>query len=407
MNYARKAIAGFSWQTLYKGGLMALAVVKIYFLARLLDPTAFGLFSLTLIAVGIAESVTQTGVNITILQSQRPITYFLNSAWVISIIRGFGIGSLMLGLGLFMQQYYQEPQLLGLVSVAALVPVIKGFINPYIVVLHKELRFFQDSAYLFSLSAVEALAAITLGVLTRSVWAMVLAMVISAVFEVIISFTLFRTRPRFSYLHSRGKTILENARWLSVSTVFNYLNENADNFLLGKIVGVAPLGIYQNAYALGHKTNYEFSKSAHHSTIPVFTKLVDKPERLARGFFRSLAALVGFVSVLSLPLVLFPAFFVEVLLGHQWLEAIPLVRPLVFAGILQSISQQSYALFLAKKAYRILNFHLISAFVLMVALVIWWGGQSQLQGAVMGILVSRLATLPIIVWGVVQCTRKA
>lgn len=385
---------------------MVLALVKVSILARLLGPEAFGLFSLTAIALGLTESLTQTGVNITILQSQRPIHYFLDSAWVISILRGFAIGSIMLLMGLVMQNYYQEPQLLALVAVAALVPVIKGFINPYIVVLHKELRFFQDSAYRFSLIVVESAAAVILGYLTHSVWSLVWALVISAVYEVAVSFFFFRSRPKFSYVHSRGKTILENARWLSFASVFNYLNENADDFVLGKIAGTYSLGIYHNAYALSHKPNYDFSKSAHHSTIPVFTKIANKPERLARAFQRSLLALSAFIFLISLPLFLFPQFFVEVILGNQWLEAVPLIRPLVLAGIVQSISNMGYALFLAKKEYRSMNLHLVFSFILMVVLILWWGSGGNLTGAVMGILASRLITLPLIIIGILRTTKS-
>lgn len=385
---------------------MLLALVKISILARLLDPEAFGLFSLTAIALGITESITQTGVNLTILQSQRSVRYFLDSAWVIAILRGFLIGSIMLVMGLFMQGYYQEPQLLALVGVAALVPVIKGFINPYIVVLHKELRFFQDSLYRFSLIFVESTAAIILGYLTRSVWALVWALVIGALFEVAVSFFMFQVRPRFAYVHSRGKTILENARWLSLAAVFNYLNENADDFLLGKITGTHSLGIYHNAYALSHKPNYDLSKSAHHSTIPVFTKLAQKPERLSRAFHRSLLALLALVICASLPVLLFPQFFVELILGEQWLAVIPLVRPLVIAGILQSISNMGHALLLAKKQYQIMNAHLISSFVLMAGLIIWWGNQTHLAGAVNGILVSRIVTLPLIGLGILRATKR-
>lgn len=406
VSYTRQALAGFSWQTIYKGLLMIVTLVKISILARLLSPEAFGLFSLTLIAIGLTESVTQTGVNITLLQSKRSISYFLDSAWVIAILRGFAIGSLMLVLGMFMQHYYQEPQLLALISVAALVPVIKGFINPYIVVLHKELRFFHDSAYRFSLIFFESLVAIVLGYLLQSVWALVLALVAGALLEVLISFIAFKTRPHFAYVKSRGKTILDNAKWLSLATVFNYLNENADDFLLGKIVGTHFLGIYHNAYSLSHKANYDFSKSAHHSTIPVFTKIADKPARLRKAFLRSLIGLIGFISLVSLPLLLFPQFFVELILGQQWLDAVPLVRPLVFAGIVQSISNQGYALFLAKKKYQVMNLHLLTTLILMVILIIWWGASAHLLGAVMGILVARLVTLPIIIIGILKAIKK-
>jgi O-antigen/teichoic acid export membrane protein len=98
---------------------------------------------------------------------------------------------------------------------------------------------------------------------------------------------------------------------------------------------------------------------------------------------------------------------VELLLGSQWVDVIPLVRPLVLAGILQSVSQFSYSLFFAKKEYGVLNLHLVTAFILMAWLIIWWGGQAHLQGAVMGILVSRAVTLPLIVIGIIRATRKS
>jgi len=402
VNYTQKTLAGFSWQTLYKGLLVGVAMIKMYILARLLNPEAFGLFSLTAITLGITESLTQTGINVTILQSKQSVKYFLDTAWVIAIIRGFAIGSIMLLMGLFMQGYYHEPKLLGLITVAALVPVIKGFINPYIVTLHKEMQFFQDSVYRFSLVLVESLAAVILGMLTHSVWSLVWALVISAIYEVIISFIFFQLKPKFAYIPSKGKTILNNAKWLSISTVLNYLNENADDFVLGKIFGTHALGIYHNAYAMSHKANYDFSKSAHHSTLPAFAQLADSPMRLHRAFLRSLFALVAFISFASLPLILFPKFFVTFVLGNQWLEVIPLVRPLVFAGILQSVSNLSYALFLARKQYKILNFHLMTTLSIMFILIIWWGNSYQLLGGVYGILVARFIGLPLILVGILR-----
>jgi len=402
MGYAKKTLIGFSWQTIYKAILVGVAIVKMYFLARLLDPQAFGLFSLTAITLGITESLTQTGINVTILQSKDSIKSFIDTAWVVAIIRGFIIGSIMLLMGIFMQQYYQEPQLLVLIAVAALIPIIKGFINPYIVVLHKEMRFFQDSLYRFSLIFVESLAAIILGFLTHSVWALILALIIGAIYEVIVSFVFFKLKPKFAYLPSKGKSILQNAKWLSVSTVLNYLNERADDFVLGKMFGTHSLGIYSNAYSLGHKPNYDFSKSAHHSTLPAFTQLVDSPLRLQRAFYRSLFALIALISFASLPLILFPGLLIELVLGDQWLAAIPFVRPLVFAGIIQSISNQGYALFLARKQYKIMNLHLVTSLILMILLIIWWGSTNQLLGAVYGILVARALALPLVFIGILN-----
>lgn len=400
MGYTQKAIAGFGWQTSLKILTNLIAVVKIYFLARLLTPNDFGLFSLTAIVLGITESMTQTGINLTIIQSKQSVKYFLDTAWVIAILRGLIIGIIMVLLAMGASSIFNEPRLLPLISVAALIPVIKGFINPAIIHLHKEMKFFRDSLYRFSLVAVGALTAVGLAYLTRSVWSLILALIVSAIWEVIISFLFFKLRPLFNYRPIRGKIIFRNAKWLSFAALFNYLNENIDDFILGKLVGIHQLGLYHNAYALSHSTSLEISKSSYHGTIPILTKIVHDTKRLTRAFIRSFGATIAIALALSIPIYLFPDIIIKLLLGDQWLGAIPLVRPLVIAGIFQAISMQGYTLFLAKKDYLILNFHLAVSLTLMVGLMIILGRSQGLMGAVAGLVIARLVALPIIFWGI-------
>jgi len=395
MNYTKRAISGFSWQTVLKFSTYFLSMVKIYFLARLLDPSDFGLFSLVAVALGISESITQTGVNLTILQSKHSVKYFLNTAWVIAIVRGFIIGSLMILLGIGIRHTHNEPKLITITALAALIPVIKGFINPYIVIMHKKMMFFQDTIYRFSFLAVEILMSIAFGFWLKSAYALVWAMISSAIFEVIISFIFFKEKPVFEYIHSRAKMIFANTKWLSIGSLFNYLNENLDDFVIGKITSTYALGIYHNAYSLTHKANYQFSKSVHHGTIPIFTRMTGDLPRLRKAFFKTLGAYVLIVSLVSAPFFVFPELIVELLMGEKWLEAVPLMVPLVLAGITHGIIAVCYTLFLAKKKYKFLNLHLVFNLVLMTTLIIILGQRTGLSGSVQGILISRLCSLPL------------
>ena len=65
MSYSKQAISGFSWQTLMKIFAALISLIKISILARLLSPNDFGLFSLTVIALGLSEAAAQTGINVT------------------------------------------------------------------------------------------------------------------------------------------------------------------------------------------------------------------------------------------------------------------------------------------------------------------------------------------------------
>lgn len=399
MGYTKHAVSGFSWQLVLKLAIAGITLIKVFFLARLLDPNAFGLFSLISIALGVSEATTQTGVNVTIVQSKRTMQYFVDTAWVIAIIRGLVIGSLMVVLGWLMSIFYNQPELFLLIGLASLVPVIKGFINPSIVLMQKELNFFADSGYRFSLVVIEGILAICLALILKSVMAMILALVGAAILEVVISFIFFSIKPQFHYVRSSGELIFRNAKWLSFSSLFSYLHENLDNVMVGKLTSTTALGVYHNAYGLGHKVNYDFVKSANHSTFPIFTKLATEPERALRAFLRSTGAMMTVAFLASIPLFLFPGFFVRLILGDKWLDAIPLIRWLVMAGFLQGLTSLMYNYLIAIKSYFIMNLHLMLTVILMVLLLLVLAPSSGLLGAVIAIFVSRLVTLPIIIVG--------
>lgn len=402
MGYQKHAIAGFSFSTIQKFFTAGLSVVKIFILARLLSPEQFGLFSLIMIALGTTESFTQTGANITILQSKQPIRYFLDTAFVISIIRGFIIGSLMIVMGYLMANYYDEAQLLLMIAVAALVPIIKGFINPAIVTWQKNFQFARDSLYTSLRLSFEAIVQILLALWLHSVWALVFGVILAAAFEVLISFIMLKERPIFHYIKSRGTQIFQNARWLSLSSLLNYLNDNVDNFLLGKIVGTHRLGIYHNAYALSHKVNYDLSKSAYHGVMPIFSKLSQDGEevRLKRAFYRAVWSTLLITSLLSLPLIFFPKLVVNLLLGPAWLESVEILRFLTLAGLIHTIANLSYSLLIAKKQYFYLNLHMFCSLLLMIIFILILGNSHGLIGAVIGIVLARSLTLPITLYGV-------
>src|SRR5690348_7551898 len=124
MGYAQHALRGAGWNGVLKVVSVLFIAAKIFVLAHLLSPSDFGLFSLVAIALGIVEATTETGINTTIIQSQRSIEYFIDTAWVIAILRGMVISILMILIGAGIQQYYHQQQLFFLVAIASLVPFI-------------------------------------------------------------------------------------------------------------------------------------------------------------------------------------------------------------------------------------------------------------------------------------------
>ena len=115
---------------------------------------------------------------------------------------------------------------------------------------------------------------------------------------------------------------------------------------------------------------------------------------------------MGLLTLFSLPLLLFPGLIVDLILGDQWLSATPLLRFLVLAGLLQSLSTQLYNFQIAHKKYNVMNIHLLTSVVTMICLMLVFTPRYGLLGAAGAIFASRLISLPIIGWGVVQSIRQ-
>ncbi len=395
----RQVITGFGWSSSAAMFSSVVALIKIIILARLLTKFDIGLISLTTIALGVIEATTETGVNVTILQSKKKIEYFLDTAWVIAIARGVCIAIIMIVLAFFLQEFFEQPELLPLISLAALIPVIKGFINPSIIVFYKQLRFGLDTAYRSAPLFLDAIMAVTLAYFLRSAVAIPLAMIIAALFEVTLSFILSKHRPKFRYQGDRAKVIFKQARSLSLSALLSYLNENADNFSIGKLTGVSTLGVYDTMYKLGHKLSAQFAKSFHYGALPVMTQISDNQTLLRRTFWRTITLSVGLSSVIAVFLILFAQPLIAFGLGETWLEGLPLIKWLVLAGVIQSLSLGASSLLIAKKRYFYMNFHGIAAISTMIILIVYLTPLYGIEGSAAAIFFSRLISLPIILIG--------
>ncbi|MEX0895981.1 MAG: oligosaccharide flippase family protein [Patescibacteria group bacterium] len=396
MGYTKNAISGFSWQTVLTITTAAITTGKLMILARLLTQNDFGLFAYVIIALGLTESLTQTGVNVTLLQAKRSLTEYINTAWIISIFRGLLIAAVMTVLGLAMSSFFAEPTLWLLIGTASLIPIIKGFINPYIISYQKELAFFKESAFRLSLITIEALATIAFVWYWRSVSGMIVGMMIAAAAEVLLTFCIFKCRPVWQYSRDRAREIFHNARGLSLGAALHYINEHVDDIILGRSLGTASLGVYHNAYALGHRPTYGFAQALTHSTLPVFVRIAEDTSRLRKAYLRSSVGLGGLAGLGMLVAVLFPDIVVRIILGDGWLDVVPVLPWLAVAGFIEAQTAMGYTVLIALKKYWLMNIHRILGIIILIpSLVIglsWFG----IVGAGIAWVLSRIVITPIL-----------
>src|SRR3989344_8426054 len=127
MGYTKDTIKGISWIGVLRFSTRGVSFFRTVVLARLLSPIQFGVFGIAILITALLEVLTETAVNVFLIQEKEDIEKYINSAWVISILRGILISILILLSSKFVSDFFHSPESLFLLQLISLVPLIRGF----------------------------------------------------------------------------------------------------------------------------------------------------------------------------------------------------------------------------------------------------------------------------------------
>lgn len=394
MGYTGTAIKGISWSWILTASTRIVSLSRTIVLARILLPSQFGIYGIGLLILALLEILTETGINIFLIQKKDSIEKYINSAWVISILRGILISLTIFITAPFVSNFFNEPNAKELLMLFGLAPLIRGFINPSIVKFQKELRFDKELWFRASILLFDSLVAIALAFYTGSVLSLAAGLVSGAILEVVLSFIFINPKPKLSFQKNQLFDIFNSGKWITMSGIFNYLYHNLDNIIVGKLLGTTNLGLYVMAYNISRLPITDVSDVISKVTFPVYSLISGDKLRLRKAFLKSLM-LISFVSVsFGLALILFTRELVIFILGVKWIGIIDALKVLVLFGVIRAISGSSSALLLSVgKQKQVSVVTLVSTLglgITIIPLVQLYG----LVGAGISALIGTLAALP-------------
>ena len=156
----------------------------------------------------------------------------------------------------------------------------------------------------------------------------------------------------------------------------NYFSRNADNVVVGRVLGPTPLGYYQMAYNLFLFPIQNISSVLAQVLNPSFAKIQFDNARFRSAYVRScmLIGLITFPIMAGLGVIVNP--FIYTVMGPKWAPVIPLLTILVPVGFCQSIQGTVGQIYVAKgRTDWMFRWGLSAAIVFVIAFVIGvrWG----------------------------------
>lgn len=235
-------------------------------------------------------------------------------------------------------------------------------------------------------------------VILKSPYGLVWGLIAGAIFEVFFTFGLVKPWPKFIFDFTKTKRVLNRGKWVTLFGVFDYLYTQSDNIIVGRILGVAPLGIYQNAYKISTAPLTEVGDVFFRVTFPVFSKISSDAKRLRAAFIKNTLVNFCLMGLGGLFIFFFATPIVQILLGSGWESAIPVVKLLSILGVVRGVAGSTNSLLVAKENQK------YSAIVTLVSTLGLWItilpliDMYGILGAGLAAIVGTLISLPFTVY---------
>ena len=308
---------GMAWA----GGLrVAMQIVRFagnVALARLLQPSDYGLVAIVTAVNGFASLLTELGLAGAVVHARHLTDRFLSTAFWVNAVTGVVLtATVMLAAGPI-ASFYDQPELVPLLRIASLGFTLSvGAIH--LGVLQRALRFGR----LGTIELVGALATLvtSLALATAGVgaYSLVIGPVVGAIVTTFGYWFSARWWPRHPPDRRSLRELWRFSGGLTAFNLVNYWSRNADNLLIGKFASAAALGYYGKAYSLMMLPLNEVSNVISRVMFPALVEVRDNPERFRRAWLKT----VRLALLLSMPFsvgvtVTAPA-LVLTLFGPQW-----------------------------------------------------------------------------------------
>jgi len=372
-----------------------LTVIKLGIIARILSPNELGIYGLALLMLSLFEILSETGINVFFIQEMKPLRKYLDSAFAVSIIRGVLISLFLLISAKFISNYFNSPNSLVYIYIISLVPFIKGFINPSIVRFQKELKFNLEFSIRIIIFLVDTVVAIILVIIFRNATGLILGMVCGALTELFMSHILIKPRPCLNYEIYKIRHILRRGKWITLAGVIQYLYLNIDNFIVAKVFGSLPLGLYQMSNKISTIPVTEVSDIFNKVTFPVFMKLATDINRLKKAYFKIILSMGLLLAFVSLILYFYTQQIVLFVFGNNWIPIVGIVKILAIYSFVRSVLNENIPLFYSVKKQEYFTYTALASILIILASMFPLIKIYGINGIAYSMLFGTLLTIPI------------
>jgi len=316
-------------------------------LARLLLPEVFGIIGFATVFIGMVQVFCDLGMSAALIQRKEKdlrlvdydTAYWAGLGWglFLAVVLSTIVGPIA-------ANFYNERILIVIIPVLSISLILRNLQVVHIVKITREMEF-KKIVLPRNIARVSASSiAIIMALTGFGVWSLVFQSVATDLLLVFIYGYVNPWKPALRFSKSSFKNIFGFGVYTTGTNIFNYLTNNFDYLLIGKLLGAHALGIYTLGYNVTYIVRGQIMDVINSVFYPVYGKLQDDLETTRRYYFK----VIKYNCIVSYPLmvgiILLAKPLVEFGLGEKWSESVLPMQIMAAAGLIHLLTSSNTVL---------------------------------------------------------------
>lgn len=325
------------WLVWSRGIIQVISFASTIFVARILQPSDYGIMALATIFTGVLLLISEVGLGAAVMQFRDLSEGELNLCfWFTVVFSLISYGALFIA-SPYIAEWFAVPALelvlrwLGLVMPIEAVHIVPDGI------LRKLLEFEKISRADLISTAMTIPVVFSLAWLGYGVWALVAASLAKSGIRTLVTLNLLRWCPGISIDTGRARVIMHFSLGIFGSNTLYSLYEQSDSFILGKIAGERTLGLFTMAKDLALLPVTRIAAVVNQLMVPLMAELQAKPAEMSAYLLRVMRLVAAIVIPISVGFALVAEDVVRVILTDKWLAIVPILQVMCFSAVIKGI----------------------------------------------------------------------
>ena len=333
-----KGIQAFVWDILGKLGTKASSLIVTIFLARLLEPSDFGMIAIIMVIVSIATIFSDVGLGGALIQRRRALQIHYSSVFIFNIIAGLALTLLTFFSASWIASFFNNPQLIPLIQVMSFLFSLSALHAVQSVLLRKELNYKLLTKVDLIASITSGIIGIILAILGAGVWSLV-AQLLSR--EIIINIVIWSKTtwiPTLAFSFKALRQLWSYGLHMFLAGLLDTIFERLDYIIIGRLFTPSTLGFFHQAKQLNMFVIQFSSGSLMSVLFPVLSKIQKDIKKFRRVIVKS-TGIICFVAFFLLgELYLVADELIILLFGEKWASSSFYFKILALSGFAYPIS---------------------------------------------------------------------